>query len=192
MLAEDLTYFTSGNLYVIALGFIFPDLGTTVEKINAPVPESQLKRYEEGVYNWQVIEKEKLARPYKRNDLLQAVTRMAKKYGSLEEYKPVSINLSHEDRINIGQQIASELIKEPYTDSIHLIGSTASNSDKSDSDVDLLAVLRSCPGLNGHSKMDRIANHHPVDIFYMQQNEFFKAKNFQVQSVRDGILLASK
>ncbi len=193
MLAEDLADYTSGSLYVAALGFTFPDR-QTVEKINAPIPRTQLERYKKGVYEWQVIEEEELPRPYKRNDLLQAITKMAKKYGSLEEYKPVSINLSHEDRIKIANQVATELIKESYTGSVYLTGSTASNSDRLDSDVDLLTILNFCPGLDGHNKMDKLTMNFqcPIDIFYIQQSEFSKAKDSRYPLIKDRVLLATK
>lgn len=190
MLLEDLADFSSKNNYIAALGFVFDSIPHVEEVVI--VPKSELERYKRGDNGWQVIEAEQLSSSLSKSDLQEALTRMCEKYGTTQHVDN-TVNMPHEERIRISNEIAGKLIQIPYIDSVFLTGSTAIGLDRDNSDIDLLVVLASCPGIKGHSDLNKLTNgfHSITDIFYIQQKDFLKAQNSQYPLIKDRKLIVS-
>lgn len=191
MSVEDLEDFSSGNLYVVSLGFVFNTMPRVEEVV--VVPKSKLERYRRGEYGWQVIEEQKLPQPHTRQDINEIFIRICAKYGKVH-LTSNQINMSHEERVKATNEIARKLILRPYVNSVHLTGSTSLSMDRIDSDIDLLVVLGYCPGNNGHHEMDKFGKGYrcPVDFFYIRERDFLRSHHLGYPLIRDGKLIASK
>lgn len=192
MLIEDLDGFSSRNLYIVALGFVFGPKSCVEDVV--VVPESMLERYRRGDYEWKVIEAEQLPQTCK-SDIHKAVIEMCARYDKVPlSSNPVIVNMQHQERVKVANEIAEKLILRPYVNSVHLTGSTALGSDRIDSDVDLLVVLGYCPGNNGHREMDELGKGYPcpVDFFCIQEKDFLRAQNLGYKLFKDNGLIFSK
>lgn len=171
MKPEDLDDFSSGKMYVAALGIVLP--APRVEEV-VIIPESKMERYKKGMYEWHVIEARRLPQGYDKSSGLEAIAEMCAKYGPVSvEGKPAV--MSHEERVITAKKLAQRLIRRHYVRSVYLTGSVASQSDRNDSDVDLLAILEYCPGDDEHREMDKLLEGYPADLFCMQQKDFLAA-----------------
>lgn len=189
MLPEDLDDFSSRNLYVVSLGFVF-DSRPRVEEVVA-VPKSKLERYKRGDYEWQVIEAEQLSSH--NSDVDEAIQRMCAKYGKVHITKN-PVNMSHEERVKVANEVAGKLITRPYVKSVYLTGSTALRLDRNNSDIDLLVVLGYCTGNNGHAEIEKLGEGYSgaVEFFYIQQRDFLGVQSLQYPLIRDRSLIVSK
>ncbi len=191
MLLEDLVGFSSKDNYIAALGFVFNSIPRVEDVII--VPKSELERYKRGDYGWKVIESEKLPPNLNIFGREEALKRMCEKYGPFQDTDN-TINVPHEERIRASNEIAGKLIQVPYVNSVFLTGSTAIGLDKDDSDVDLLVVLASCPGIKGHSDLNKLTRefYGITDIFYIQQKDFLEAQtnDLQYPLIKDRKLIA--
>ncbi len=188
---KDLDDFSSGKMYVVGLGFVF-DSKPQVDEV-VVMAESRLDEYRKGLGEWQVIATEKLPKGYNKFEAQEAIIRMCGKYGAVN-ISDDPVNMSHEERIEIADEISEKLFQKPYVTSVYLTGSTASNLDRKDSDADLLVVLERCPGNNEHCEIDKLGENYPcpVDVFCIREKDFSIAADLQYPLIRNRSLIRSK
>ena len=105
----------------------------------------------------------------------------------------LAFNMSNEERVNLAEEIARELVQRPYVNSVFLTGSTAIGQDRKNSDVDILVVLGYCPGNIKHAVMlDSLKKNLAIDPFSMTQETFTMAQDLQYPLIRNASLLVSK
>ena len=165
------------------------DLEPFHEEVRA-ISRSKFEGYRRGDYELQVIEAEQLTQGASKWEVHEAIIRMCSKFGEIS-YIDNTVDMSHEERVRLAEEIAGKLVQRPYVDAVFLTGSTARGQDRSDSDIDILVVLGYCPGNSGHVEMNKLGTAY-VDFYRMQQRDFSMAQGSQYPLIRDSSLLASK
>lgn len=197
MTLEDLRHFDARDLYIAALGFVHVIEGKSVKSMEMiePMPKSRLDRMLIGKYGWSVLEYKKLPPEYTKEEAKKMMSDMCAEYGEVSLKSPPK--KSRSERMEIVDALIPKLMEKSYVHSVYLTGSMGRKSDpldKSDSDIDLLVVLNSCPGVDGHMEMDELAegNGDYVDYYFLTNSDFLQVADSDYSLMKSRVLLAEK